>query len=558
MKRALLFIITLFLTLSIYPERIDFESLYKRLDTVIDNSHNNVARRESRILKIRSKLKRTNDIMIRYHLYFSLFDEYQSYKNDSAIAQLRNCMRIAKEIRKPSLVNDCLCVMALQSSKAGMYTESLTLLKNVKRQELDNKGLCDYYIAYNHTYGELGSYSDLAEVKQTFFDLSKQYRDSLDNVINHNSDIYLMKKENDLINDKNDYKAALKINDQRMASVKEGSHNYAIVSYFRYLIYMKMNNMDMAKYWLIQSAISDIENAIMDQASLWTLADMLSKEGDSERSYKYITYSWYAAQTFGTKVRNWQISPILNAIDTNYQKEIKTRNRELMLSITVVSIMAFMLFLLLVYVNKQKKRLTIARNELKKTNGKLANLNSQLSKINEELDLSNQNLHDSNTKLNESNRVKEAYIGRFIGMCSLYIDKLDSYRKQVNRMMKNKQLDELFNMTKSSELKEKEVDELYANFDSVFLHLFPDFVKDFNSLLREEERIQLVEKEKLTTPLRIFALIRLGIDDSSKIAEFLHYSVNTIYNYRAKIKNGAAGDRNNFEKQVKELGSPRE
>ena len=558
MKRALLFIITLFLTLSIYPERIDFESLYKRLDTVIDNSQNNVARRESRILKIRSKLKRTNDIMIRYHLYFSLFDEYQSYKNDSAIAQLRNCMCIAKEIRKPSLVNDCLCVMALQSSKAGMYTESLTLLKNVKRQELDNKGLCDYYIAYNHTYGELGSYSDLAEVKQTFFDLSKQYRDSLDNVINHNSDIYLMKKENDLINDKNDYKAALKINDQRMASVKEGSHNYAIVSYFRYLIYMKMNNMDMAKYWLIQSAISDIENAIMDQASLWTLADMLSKEGDSERSYKYITYSWYAAQTFGTKVRNWQISPILNAIDTNYQKEIKTRNRELMLSITVVSIMAFMLFLLLVYVNKQKKRLTIARNELKKTNGKLANLNSQLSKINEELDLSNQNLHDSNTKLNESNRVKEAYIGRFIGMCSLYIDKLDSYRKQVNRMMKNKQLDELFNMTKSSELKEKEVDELYANFDSVFLHLFPDFVKDFNSLLREEERIQLVEKDKLTTPLRIFALIRLGIDDSSKIAEFLHYSVNTIYNYRAKIKNGAAGDRNNFEKQVKELGSPRE
>src|SRR5574344_1306587 len=144
MKRALLFIITLFLTLSIYPERIDFESLYKRFDTVIDNSQNNVARRESRILKIRSKLKRTNDIMIRYHLYFSLFDEYQSYKNDSAIAQLRNCMRIAKEIRKPSLVNDCLCVMALQSSKAGMYTESLTLLKNVKRQELDNKGLCDY------------------------------------------------------------------------------------------------------------------------------------------------------------------------------------------------------------------------------------------------------------------------------------------------------------------------------------------------------------------------------------------------------------------------------
>ena len=172
--------------------------------------------------------------------------------------------------------------------------------------------------------------------------------------------------------------------------------------------------------------------------------------------------------------------------------------------------------------------------------------------------MSNRNLHDSNLKLNESNRVKEAYIGRFIGLCSLYIDKMDDYRKKVNKMMKNKQLDELFSMTKSTELKEKEVDELYENFDAVFLHLFPDFVIDFNSLLRVEDRVQLNERGKLTTPLRIFALIRLGIDDSSKIAEFLHYSVNTIYNYRAKIKNGALGDRVNFEKEVKELGAPRE
>ena len=113
-------------------------------------------------------------------------------------------------------------------------------------------------------------------------------------------------------------------------------------------------------------------------------------------------------------------------------------------------------------------------------------------------------------------------------------------------------------MTRSQEMKDKDLEELYENFDSAFLHLFPNFVADFNALLRPEERIVPGEKERLNTGIRIFALIRLGIDDSSKIAEFLHYSVNTIYNYRARIKNGALSDRENFEKHVKEIGLPRQ
>jgi hypothetical protein len=122
----------------------------------------------------------------------------------------------------------------------------------------------------------------------------------------------------------------------------------------------------------------------------------------------------------------------------------------------------------------------------------------------------------------------------------------------VNRKMKNKELDELFQISKSTELKEKELEELYENFDTVFLHLFPNFIDDFNALLQPEMQVHPKEN-RLTTDIRIFALIRLGIEDSSKIAEFLHYSVNTIYNYRARLKNGAVGNREAFEKQVKEL-----
>ena len=172
----------------------------------------------------------------------------------------------------------------------------------------------------------------------------------------------------------------------------------------------------------------------------------------------------------------------------------------------------------------------------------------------EELSTLNAQLSALNAQLSESNQVKEEYIGRFMSLCSQYIDKLDDYRKMVNKKMKNKELEELYRLSKSSELKERELDELLQNFDSVFLHLYPNFVDEFNALLQPELRFQKKDDNRLVTEIRIFALIRLGIEDSSKIAEFLHYSVNTIYNYRARIKNGALDNRESFERRVKMLG----
>ena len=209
---------------------------------------------------------------------------------------------------------------------------------------------------------------------------------------------------------------------------------------------------------------------------------------------------------------------------------------------------------MLFFLHRRNRQLDIARNELKHSNDELAAANSQLAKQTEELSLLNTELSTLNSQLSESNRVKEEYIGRFMSLCSQYIDKIDDYRKMVNKKMKNKELDELFRLSKSTELKERELEELYQNFDSVFLHLFPNFVDDFNALLQPDMQIHPKEDNRLTTEIRIFALIRLGIEDSSKIAEFLHYSVNTIYNYRARIKNGALDNRESFERRIKQLG----
>jgi chromosome segregation ATPase len=237
----------------------------------------------------------------------------------------------------------------------------------------------------------------------------------------------------------------------------------------------------------------------------------------------------------------------LTVISDNYEASLKRANRLLAVLAVVLSLLTALILGILLYSNSQRKKLAKARNELSDRNIQLAQLNSQLSDLNSKL-------HETNTQLNESNRVKDEYVGRFIHLCSFYIDRLDEMRKRVNKMVKSRDLDELHKFTGGSELRDKNLTELYEMFDSTFLHLFPNFVNDFNALLRPECRITLQDPTTLNTDIRIFALIRLGIEDSSRIAEFLHYSVNTIYNYRAKIKNGAIGDRDTFEASVKSIG----
>jgi len=558
------FFITLLFQFSvaqIFARDIDFKSMYNQLDNLIDNSYQYVDNHENSIERLRVLLSDTKDEKTKYDVSFNLYLEYKSYTNDSAIAYLQQCIRLADRIHRKDMVGKCKSLMAFQCSSSGLYAEALQILKQVSTKDLTpDNGLSDYYIAYNHVYQELGYYTRLEDLKRKYVMISSAYRDSVYQVMNRDSEDYLLCEEISLYS-RGLYQKAMKVNDQRLAKVKPGSRNYAIVAYYRSRLYGKLGDIQMVKYWLIESAMSDIKYAVMDQASLWELSDILNKEGDIDRSLKYIRFTWECNNKFGTRMRSWQISPLLSIIDSNYQKQINRQNQTLIIFITIVSVMSLMLLGLLFFVYRQKKKLSDARNELKLINEKLVVLNSDLLKANDDLDTSNhklsctnQKLALSNQKLNESNRVKEEYIGRFLSLCSQYVDKLDDYRKMVNKKMKNKELESLFNISRSTEFKDKELDELYANFDSVFLHLFPNFINDFNEMLKPEVRIHLKDSDRLSTDIRIFALIRLGIDDSSKIAEFLHYSVNTIYNYRARIKNGVLEDRDNFERRVKYLG----
>ena len=219
-------------------------------------------------------------------------------------------------------------------------------------------------------------------------------------------------------------------------------------------------------------------------------------------------------------------------------------------SIFVVSIGCFMLLALggVVFVLRQNRKLNLARLELQQANNRLNISNKDLQHI-------NKRLAGLNSQISEANEVKEEYIGIFLTMCSEYIDKIIDSRRHVRRLLRDGRVDELRKEYSPTDGDSRELEEFYRNFDTTFLQLYPTFIEDFNSLLDKEARIEPKKGELLTTELRIFALIRLGINDSSKIAALLRYSVSTIYNYRSKIKGHTLVSRDDFEERIKTIGA---
>ena len=546
MRKYYIFALLLLSCMGASADVINLEQEYRKLDIAIEQTDKFVQQREQRIQRSMAALEVTDDLGVQYEMCRRLYDEYHPYMNDSAIYYIDRCISLAEQRGDRISADECRLLLAYQCTESGMYHEAMDIVQGMDEKQIkDPRILQKYYSTISHLYSELGYYCKVPRLQREYFATGDRYRHLIDSTVCSSDEALQIKELEHYVAGNGE--AALRYSDMRLKQVEEGSHEYAIVAFYRYLDYSLLGDSVQARYWVTQSALSDVENAVMDQGAMWELANLLMADGDMDRAYRYIRFAWQCANKFNTVKRNNQISPVLTDISDNYETSLKKANRLLLVLAIVASLLSALFLGILFYSNSQRKKLARARNELSESNTQLAQLNSQLSDLNSKL-------HETNTQLNESNRVKDEYVGRFIHLCSFYIDRLDEMRKRVNKMVKSKDLDELYKFTGDSQLRDKNLTELYEMFDSTFLHLFPNFVDDFNALLRPECRIAMPEPGVLNTDLRIFALIRLGIEDSSRIAEFLHYSVNTIYNYRAKIKNGAIGDRDSFESQVKLIG----
>ena len=539
-------ILFLFFTANMVFAESNLDSLLVNLDQTILQHEIYKDRREARIRELKGKATKTapNSIAA-YQLNDSIYREYKSYMCDSAVLYLTKNIRIARNLRDQEREYKSKLLLASLHAATGMYQEAIDVLEEVRREDLLASLTCDYYTCKEQVYREISGNSRDPQSIRRYEDKSFVYRDSLAMMLPEGAGKRVELQELALRADGHTDEA-LRINDTRLAKIPFGTPEYALTSYQRAMIYRQKKDREKEKYYLALSSLSDIQSAITDHASLWMLADLLLKDGDIERAYHYIRFSWDETNRFRARSRSWQSADILSLIDKNYQATVEGKNRILVTYLTLISVLTLLLISAIVYIYRQMKRLAEARNHLQETNEQLKVLNGELYQMNDRL-------QSANLELSESNRIKEEYIGRFMSLCSSYIDKLDGYRRMVYKMVSSGQIGELVKVTRSSKGLEAELNALYKNFDTAFLHLFPNFVTQFNSLLLEDEQVVLKRDELLNTELRIFALIRLGINDSSQIAEFLRYSVNTIYNYRAKVKNKACVSRDDFENLVREI-----
>ncbi|MBR5656731.1 MAG: transcriptional regulator [Prevotella sp.] len=549
--RQLLTALLIFFSALTHAQSSDLKSRYQEIDKAIAESPNYVAQREAKITAVLRAFEQASGKQ-KFDEGYRLYELYRPFVSDSAIYFLHQCIDLAEERGDASAVVRCRAQLAIRCSNIGLYDEALNILDSIRLTGKEERAdIGTYYEAYNNVYSELSYYTRLDDMRELYQKKERQYEQLMYEYLAPTSEACFLKREQ-RAQAEGRLKESMQINDEWLKTVEPGSHPYALVALYRYIEYKLQRDTTEMMHWLTESVLADIRNAAMDQGSMWELANELMLQGDIERASSYISYTCDCANRYGSRQRNWQIAPLLSHIASNYKSQSERTTSQLWITLAAISVLALLLLAALFFLHRRNKQLAVARNALHETNSQLAALNDELKSTNEQLSDVNSELSVVNSQLSESNRVKEEYIGRFMSLCSQYIDKLDNYRKMVNKKMKNKELDELFQISKSTELKEKELEELYENFDTVFLHLFPNFIDDFNALLQPEMRIYPKEN-RLTTDIRIFALIRLGFEDSSKIAEFLHYSVNTIYNYRARIKNGALCNREQFEKQVKSL-----
>ena len=555
MRKELLLCLLLAITNTMLAdEKLNLEAYCQQIDHAIAHSADYVAAHEKKISETKRALAFETTPKNKYQINFQLYELYRAFVSDSAMYHLTECIKLADQLGDASGAVKCRALMAIRCSNIGMYDEALNTLDSIHPVGIDTLSLGIYYEAYNNVYSELAYYTRLEHMRQTYQAKADHYKQLMMDILPPTYETRFLRLEQ-AAQGEGRLDDAMKINDAWLKTVEPGSHPYAMVALYRYIEYKLRGDKPQMMHWLVESVLADIRNAAMDQGSMWELANELMLNGDIDKASSYISFTSDCANRYGSRQRNWQIAPLLTTIAKNYTTKSEHTTNQLRMLLVAISLLLLLLLGVLFFLRRRNLQLDAARMALKGKNDELATANSQLATQTEELSTLNSQLSSLNSQLSESNRVKEEYIGRFMSLCSQYIDKLDDYRKMVNKKMKNKELEDLFRMSKSTELKEKELEELYQNFDSVFLHLFPNFVNDFNALLQDDMQVHPKEENRLTTEIRIFALIRLGIEDSSKIAEFLHYSVNTIYNYRARIKNGALDNRESFERRIKQLGN---
>ena len=501
-KRMLLILLlwTIQVSVAAATSNPHIDSLYETLDSLLAHQSTIIELKKQRIRTYQNGLRRLRlTPEQQFHVNNQLYDEYLAFNFDSALYYIRQNVESPQRLHHPDSIAASLIRMSHILAVSGLFDKASQMLRQIPLRQLS----VDNQVAYYNQCAELSLYRSEMASHSPF------YQDYIDSLLYHRDQILQIAPRgsyDDVFNratqlgERGQVDEGIRLLDELLHRYRQGDRQYSIITSTLAYFYAKKGVDDQQEYYYLLSAISDVRGAILENNSLRELACILMERGDFERAYVYLQAASKDAQLYGSRLRSMQAARLAPLITQAYDNE-------------------------------------------------------RISRMNDELVQHNSAIQSMNTQMKESNRIKDEYIGRFLELSSNLIERGEERNRQLNRLARDRKLEELYTQLKSATFTNEGVRLFYQNFDTAFLNIYPDFITEINKLMLPGEQFDMGDRsDRLTTELRVLALIRLNITDNQKIADILRSSLSTIYTYRSKLKARAlAKDR--FEDDVRMIST---
>lgn len=524
----------------------DLNTLYERLDQELAESHIYQDAKEKKIKALRHSLSRNRDNQRTREITDRLIDEYESYISDSALYYIGLALDLAgknRDLRKQQKLQlRRIDVM----SHAGLFGDALNEIESFNRADLDSTLLEYYYYVNCDLYQYMNEYSNETRYSQDYAELRELYTDSIAEVASDGSFNRVIYSSNALISARKT-REAKKMLTNALSEYEPGSRQYSIIASILAYAYKVEGDTENHKKYLVLSAISDIKGCTKENMSFRELSSELFKDGDIDRAKHYLQKNFDDANFYAARMRTAQSARMLTVIDAAYNRQQNSQQTRLKWLLILSSALSIALAIAFVFILKQIRR-------IRKANETIHEHNEELSAVSRELKAVNHKLEETNAALKSSDSIKEEYAGLFMVYSSLTIRNLENYQQTLSNLVVKGNTKDLLKKIKENSIVEKTLKDFYNKFDEAVLNIYPDFVEKVNLLMRPDEHIVPKPGSRLNTELRVLALIRIGVYDSERIAEFLRCSLTTVYTYRSKIRKRSLNP-DAFEEQIRNINN---
>lgn len=544
MIRQCIILILMVLTTDSRAQQASNRQLYQTLDSLIEHYDQLTADKERRVAAIKEGVKGiTLTTEQQYDLNQRLYDEYVAYKFDSAFYYIDKNVKALRKSGNHNRFAASAVRMAHILAVTGLFDRARRLLDEVAVDSINDQ----QKIAFYNQQSELNLYrSEMAQNTEYFYDYIQRvqyYRQLVIQIAPKDSYDYIFNQAT-YICEAGDTNKAIQMLEDYLLKLEEGTRAYSIVTSTLAFFYQTKEMQQQQERYLLLSAISDERCAIRENNSLRILSEILMNRGNNDDAYRYLLQAISEARFYGSRIRMMQVGRMAPQILQLYDAERTQTQQRTNLLLAIISFISLVLAGIIVY--------TLRLYHKKHAAGlQIIEMNKILAKHTEEIET-------VNTQMKEANRIKEEYIGRFLELSSMLLSNTEQRMKQLNRLARERKLEELYAELKTMEPVNTGIRTFHSHFDTAFLNIYPHFISEVNKLLTPENQFITdndgATAKRLTTELRILALIRLDITDNQVIADILRSSITTIYTYRSKLK-AKALNKETFEDDVRKIAT---